>query len=114
MIPYIQLSYNETLEAKKQVLSSQINLLTIIKKIDSFKSRRKQELDKKYLLKQELRSNIAKLSSLLASLPEVDAGSIKLKHTSLKSEPIVRTSLSKKSQNVESELNEIRDKLASL
>ncbi len=113
-LPYIQLGSSEARESKKQLLSSQINLLTIIKKMDSFKSKRKQELDKKYLLKQELRSNLAKLNSLLLSLPEPVTENIKIKHTILKSAPPIRQKVSRKSQDIEMQLNEIRDQLSKL
>ena len=113
MIPYVRLVFDEAREAKKQLLSSQINLLTITKKMDSFKSRRKQELDKKYLLKQELMSNLAKLNSLVSSLPEPEIG-VRIKHTTLKSEPAIRKGVSRKSENIETQLNEIQDQLSRL
>lgn len=113
-LPYVQIEFNEAREAKKKLLSSQINLLTIIKKIDSFKSKRKQELDKKYLVKQELKSNLAKLNSLLLSLPESSSENIKIKHTTLKSEPTIRQGVSRKSQDIEMQLSDIRDQLSKL
>lgn len=113
-LPYVRLDFDEALEAKKQLLSSQINLLTIIKRIDSFKNRRKQELNKKYVLKQELKSNFAKLNSLMSCLPEPATENARIRRITLKSEPAIKQPASKKSQNIEVQLNEIRNQLKKL
>lgn len=116
-LPYVRLENNEAIEARKNILASQMSLLNITKKLESYKKLRKQELVKKYLLKRALRQKIMRLNSLIALLPEPEASSLKgVKHKILKHEaiPVLGTKESKKSRDIEAQLAEIREKISHL
>lgn len=110
MLPYIRLEYDESVDAKKAILSTQISILKIAKKIEFYKKLRKQELIQKSALKKELRLNLSKVNSILYSLPESEPGRIKLKSEKAKEKPVE----TKNSRNIESQLIEIKEKLSKL
>jgi len=116
MIPYVKIENAEALESRRNLLSTQMNLLQISKRIESYKKLRKQEMIKKSLLKQSIRQKILKISSLLACLPQGEVIGIKsMKHEAVKHshiEPVPYEKGSKKSRDIESQLREIRDKLS--
>lgn len=116
MIPYVRIENTEALESRKNLLSTEMNLLQISKRIESYKKLRKQEMIKKSLLKQSIRQKIAKLNSLIAYLPQGEVIGLKsIKHEAIKYahvEPIPYEKGSKKSRDIESQLMEIREKLS--
>ncbi len=103
---YVRIGYQEAVELKKQVLTSEMSLLGIVKNIRIYRSLRKKELQ----LKQELKSELATLRSTLNnatdSLPEY----IPEKHEKKITSPIgVR-----ESRDIHKELDEIKKKLEQL
>jgi len=116
MIPYVRIENTEALESRRNLLSTEMNLLQISKRIESYKKLRKQEIIKKSLLKQSLRQKIAKINSLLACLPQGEVIGLKgIKHDTIKrphSEPVSYEKGSKKSRDIESQLMEIRERLS--
>ncbi len=114
MMPYIRLESSNSLEARKSILASQMILLNIAKRINSYQSLRRIELTKKYLLKQALREGITKISSLIAFLPRVETKMLKSHISAEISEPEETSQNIQKSNDIESQLSEIREKLASL
>jgi hypothetical protein len=106
MLPYIQIGYKEAIEAKKQILSSEINILNITKKISSYKKIRKSEIIKKTKLKRAIKHNIAIINSLSREMPEVESS-----RTAPKKENKLEIN---KKKSIENELAEIRRKLDSL
>ncbi len=104
---HIKFEFPEALESRKTLLSSQINLLNIAKKIELYKKLRALEVKRKTLLKKkfkELESLLKKLSLELPKTPEVK----KVKPSSSQ-EPEVPPRL-----KLEQELRLIKEKLASL
>lgn len=69
MKSFVRFEYNEELEGKKELLSSQINLLDLLKKLRNYKSLRKRELILKDKLKEKLVSLKKELDNLEAYLP---------------------------------------------
>jgi len=118
MIPYVRIENSEALESRKSLLSTEMNLLQVSKRIESYKKLRKHEIIKKSLLKQSLRQKILKLNSLLACLPQGEAEGIKrIKHETAKHlvvEPVSYEKGSKRSRDIESQLQEIRERLSSM
>ena len=108
VVPYVQFSYNESIDARKKILTSEINLLTLAKKMNSYRAVRKLELQKKLALKRAVREVLLKATSLLADLPEVESDKIKIKHEKFTSSDV------RKRSSIESELEEIKNKLANL
>ena len=66
---HIRMDYEEALNAKKQLLTSEINLLHIAKKIKNYKLLRKKEIATKNKLKTSLTSLKSKITMLQSSFP---------------------------------------------
>jgi len=109
MIPYIRIETIECLEARKNFLSSEINLLNLVKRINSYKKIRKLELMKKSCLRRSIKQASTKISSLVADLPPVETDRL-TKHMSHK-ESINEIN---KRKGIEVELAEIKAKLSQL
>jgi len=112
MIPYVRFEYEECVDSKKNILSTQMNLLNSIKKLESYTILRKQELIKKTLLKNELKQAISQVNLVLSSIPSSQTSIKTVKQSSSQSAEIIINS--KKSQDIESQLYEIREKLSKL
>jgi hypothetical protein len=104
MLPYIQVRSEEGLEAKKMLLSSEINLLNLARIIQNWKKLRKYELTKKTRLRSELKALSAKINSLTSEMPEVEG--VQKIH-------LVKESWrERKKDSIEQELASIREKLS--
>ena len=104
---HIKLEYNDAISAKKQLLSSEINLLNLVKKIRNYKILRKKELNEKNKLKISMGELKMKLGLLISTLPEQEKTDIRVK---IKEKKIDL----KKSKDMEDELKEIKQKLDKL
>lgn len=102
---YVKLNFPETINSKKSLLAAEINLLTTIKKIQSYNQLRALELKKKVALKARLNELRTKMNSLKKILPNA-----KISEKEETEEVIGKT----KRKSLELELREIKDKLASL
>ena len=63
---HVKLSYEEALDAKKQFLSSELNLLHTIRKLKNYKLLRRKEIAVKNNLKTKLASLKTKINFLAA------------------------------------------------
>lgn len=108
-LPYVQLSSEEARLARKNILSSQINILNLVKKINSYKKQRKLELAKKTSLKRAIKHNIAEINKLVREMPDIKGEEDKYIKTSKES-----TKEKIKKKTIESELQDIQEKLARL
>ena len=104
---HIKLTHEEALNAKKQLLSSEINLLYILKKLTKYKLLRRKEFTAKNKLKIETTALKSKLNLLLTTLPN-EQGTPK----------IIKRKTRKKQDNgnqeIAEELEDIKEKLAKL
>jgi len=104
---HIRLEYEEALEGKKEFLSSQLNLLEILKKLKNYKGQRKKELILKGKFKKELAALKTEINQIQEFFPkeegkELEKGAIK------------EYKEKKHKENIESQLKEIKEKLAAL
>ncbi len=67
---HVKLNYEEALNAKKQLLSTELNILHIVKRVKSYKVLRKRELTNKNKIKTLSKSLNTKLNLLLSTLPD--------------------------------------------
>jgi len=102
MLPYIKVENDEGKEAKKLLLSSEINFLNLAKKIQNWKKLRGYEFSKKTKLKAELKGCSSKINIIEKEMPEAE-GIPKLH--------LVKTTQVKKRDKIEEELSEIKEKL---
>ena len=107
-LPYIRFSYEESLYAKKQILSAEINLLNAVNKLNNYNSLRKSELAKKTRLRTLVRENLRRVASLINELP-VTEGKFKIAKKQARTTPMPY-----ERPGIESELAEIRAKLQRL
>ncbi len=101
---HVKIEYEEMLFGKKEILSTQINLINATNHIRNYKVLRKKELSEKTKLKSQLASLRSKVASLNSHLPE---------NNQL---PKKRTNFVKKEniKDFQHELDEIKEKLERL
>jgi len=102
---YLRLNYGDALSAKKELLSSELNTLSIGKKLKSYRSLRKQEFILKGKIKTVFSSLKAKINLVLSTFPEEG---IKLP------KPRVRKKERKQERSLQDELAAIQEKLRRL
>lgn len=104
-LPYIRIDYGESIEQRRQLLSSEINLINLIKRINNFKKLRKQELMEKLALRTLIRKSLLKMNMLMRELPGVEMPKISAQEK--------KVEIRKKS-HLDEELSEIKEKLSKL
>lgn len=104
---HIKLNIEEAINSKKALLSTEINLLNLIKKLREFQKIRQAEFKSKNTLRTELRRLIAKIKELQKELPRAKLR----KGEKVEIEDVLGTATRGK---LERELKEIREKLKNL
>jgi len=103
---HIKFDYEEALDAKKQILTTELGLLHTIKRLKAYRLLRKKELALKNQLKTEFGSLKIKLDLIQSTFPE-DEKKSKFKNRERKVE-------NKESRNLQAELDDIKMKLERL
>jgi superfamily I DNA and RNA helicase len=104
---HIKLDFEEALNAKKQLLSIELNILHTIKKVKSYKLLRKKEIASKNNLKSSIKSLNSRINLMLSSFPNEDGKpKTSRKRKKKKNE--------KEKQNIKRELEDIKEKLSKL
>ena len=115
---HIRLEYEEAVASKKDILSSEMNLLRIARELGKYKALRKKELELKLNLSKKIKETRASLNKLHRELPKVELPKILQEHQA-KTEPIAnkvekkieKTKEKQKSDDLEIELQDIQDRL---
>ena len=102
---HIRLDYEEAIEAKKQLLSSELNLLYMIKRLKAYKLLRKKEILTKVKLKSHMNSLKAKVNLMKSTFPKQGTEEVQLKKREVEKGP---------SKEIQKELEDIQKKLAKL
>lgn len=100
---HVKLEYEESIQSKKDIISSEINLLRVIEAIKKYNILRKKELELKPKLYEKIRAITTNIKNLEKSLP-------KLK----KAQPVTKKEKEKKifhDKNLEAQLQELQEKL---
>ncbi len=107
---YVRFEHSESIEAKKLILSSKAGLISMQKRLHSYKITRHTILAKKLQLKKSLRELAASIDITLSALPKIEKKyldkEIKISDISKKSD--------KKAMSFEQELSDIQKQLAAL
>ncbi len=116
---YIKLEKDEAISSKKDILSSEMNLLKIIQSIQNYQNLRKDELKKKRLIQKkarEARLNIAKIQMTMPALkvPKMFKREISGPAEPENAEEKIHIDLSRKKGTIENQLLEIQEKLNEL
>jgi len=105
---HIKLNYMEALNAKKQLLSFEINLIHANKNLSKYKTLRKREFALKNKLKINITSLKSKLNLLLSTFPK-DERAPEIKKTNQR-----KREQKQEEKNLSAELEDIQAKLAKL
>jgi len=108
---HVRLNYLESKDAKKSILSSEINLLELKKGLQNYRNLRIKELEKKEKLAQKIRSLKSEMGKLIKILPKMKAPLRKKQESQANEKVFQRKS---NFSSLEQELNEIRLKLKKL
>ena len=103
---HIRIDHEEALSSKKQLLSAELNLLHMIKKMKNYKTLRKKEIQTKIRLKAELSALKSKINLIQSTFPHEQAP-VKINKSKTTAEL-------KQSRNFQAELDDIKSKLAKL
>lgn len=103
---YVQLGYETSLNSKKNVLSSEISLLNLIKIIKRYNSLRLEELKIKSKINKSVKELEAKTKAVQLSFPFLKIPQVEI-NSSLRERKIKENF----EENLESQLREIKEKL---
>jgi len=102
---YVKLNYEEALSAKKELLSSEINIIQITKKLKEYRVLRKRETVLKSKLKTSFGLLKTKVNLILSSFPKDEKNMPKINRLKKEKEP---------NKDLQDELEEIQRKLTRL
>lgn len=108
---HIKLEREEALIAKKDILASQITLLKILKKINSYRAYRARELELKIDLYRKMRELKMMIGSLEKAFPKIKVPKMLNKEEKVE-KPVRRTEV--RDLSIEGQLQEIQRKLDQL
>jgi len=109
---HIRLEYSEAVDGKKGILSSELEVLKILKKIRIYKNMRNREMILKTKLKTKMRSLMKEMYSLSNYFPEEETEGLNL--PKIKRKNLFTRKEKEYSSDIEDQLKEIQDKLAAL
>jgi len=109
---YVKFNYEEGLESKKILLSSEMSLLRILKIIKKYHLLRAKELKLKLKMHKNMKETSAKIKSLQKKLPKVKISKKPKKEQEMFE--IAKTKEEKYDFDLEKQLEEIQEKLKSL
>lgn len=104
---HVKLDYETSLSSKKQLLSAELNLLQIIRKIKAYNFLRKREFAAKKEFKKTISSLKSRVNSVEATFPEQDLKKKKMSK-------VIKKIRKKERSNLKNELDEIKKKLERL
>jgi hypothetical protein len=110
---HVKIGYDEGIKAKKNILSSEISILKILKKIKSYNDLRQKELNLKLKIKKKIKKTKLDIKKLQTILPKVKIPE-EIKTREKKSQMIQKIKNKRDNSTLESELQEIQEKLNSL
>ena len=108
---HVRLEHSEALNAKKQLLSAELNLLHVIKRIRAYKLLRKKEFSLRRKIKSNLTSVKSRINLVISTFPK-DAIKSPKKHKSARI--TVEKLVKEPRSDIQRELEEIKRKLARL
>lgn len=101
---HVKYEFSEAIDGKKYLLSSEANLLRVVKRMQTYKTIRLQEIRKKQELKTKLNDFVNKITLLQKNLPKAKIPKI--------DEDYIEDR--KNNSTLEQELKDIQEKLARL
>lgn len=110
---YVKMGYDESLDSKKNLLSTEVSLLNLIKSINAYHSIRLEELKIKAGIYRAIKELSLTMRKTKSSFPFFKVPENKSKKENLMQKEI-KVPKEKVDNNLESELQEIQEKLRNL
>ncbi len=113
---YIKLEQGEAIQRKREILSSEVELLKTISSMKRYQLLRSQELALKISLYKNIKIVLTNIRKLEKILPKMKIPAI-LRHHEEKEAPIIKTPVKEKkihTNDIEAQLKEIQDRLKEL
>lgn len=111
---HIKLEREEALESKRDLLASQIALLKVLKRINTYRVYRTREFELKLTLNKKIRELKVNLGSLQRVLPTLKVPKILNKGIESEGKKTLKTGLGVQDSSIEGQLQEIQRKLDDL
>lgn len=119
---HIQLTYDEALESKRDILSSQANLLRMLQTIRRYRPLRLEELALKLKLQKKLKEINSEIKTLQLTVPKIKIPEILRKENKTEDQveideteiQIEKAKIRRHDTSIEAQLQEIQNKLRSL
>lgn len=111
---HIKLEREEALESKRDLLASQIALLKVLKRINTYRVYRTREFELKLTLNKKIRELKVNLGSLQRVLPTLKVPKILNKGVEIGGKKTLKTGLGVQDSSIEAQLQEIQRKLDDL
>jgi len=113
-VVHIKLGYNEALEGKRDLLSSELSILQLLKTIKRYHILRNQELSKKLEIQKRIKDIRTNMESLTRFMPKPKMPKSMQKRDDTVYEDKTKISYEKDLSPLEEELKEIQRKLKEL
>ena len=111
---HVKLEYEEALQSKKDILSSEMNLIKIMKVIRQYRFLRLKELKTKSKLHQRIKEVIANIKKTQTTLPKLKIPEILQKGKVIEAPKELEIKETPHNKDLESQLRDIQEKLSSL
>ncbi len=114
---HLKFEYEEAIQSKKYILYSEKNLMVIAKKINNYLSLREEELKLKIELHKKMKGTITTIKKLQGIIPKIKIPKIMEKEspkTKEKKYIEIKPKRKKHNEHIESQLQEIQEKLKTL
>jgi len=111
---HVKLEYGEALQSKRDVLSAEMNLLRIAKTIKHYHILRTEELKIKSKLYRKIKDMIINMKKMQITLPTLKIPEILKKDRKIEEPKKVQVKEKYYDESLESQLQEIQDKLKSI
>jgi hypothetical protein len=111
---HIKLERGEALESKRDVLGSQITLLRILKRANTYRVYRAREFELKLTLYKKIKELKTNLATLQRVLPQLKLPKVLKKETDFEGKKVLKTNIGIQDLSIEGQLQEIQRKLDDL
>ena len=105
---HVKLGFEEAINSKSSLLSTEINLLNIVKNMQNYRKLRKIELSDKIKMRTSAKKILSEIKSLKESLPKTKSPEKEKKEAKVEVEKLA------KGTKLEAELKDIRERLEKL
>lgn len=111
---HVKLEFEEALQSKKDILSTQKDLIELLQSIKNYSAIRKEELNLKIKIHKKIKELKSNLSKLNQTVPKIKIPEILKKDEETEEKPKLKIKTDYHDKDLESQLEEIQRRLRSL